>query len=86
MTNLSDDNIEKCAKYLHRAYMQCLKRLENLTGPKKDQQKYEYNMVLTKNWMMVVLRKEPSLNGIHCNSLGYSGLLFVKDEEKKREL
>jgi ATP adenylyltransferase/5',5'''-P-1,P-4-tetraphosphate phosphorylase II len=43
-------------------------------------------MVLTKEYMMVVLRKKPSLNGIHCNSLGYVGLLFVKDSEKREEL
>jgi ATP adenylyltransferase/5',5'''-P-1,P-4-tetraphosphate phosphorylase II len=43
-------------------------------------------MVLTKNWMMVVLRRENSLNGIPCNSLGYTGLLFVKDDERKKEL
>lgn len=43
-------------------------------------------MVLTKKYMMVVLRKKPSLNGIHCNSLGYIGLLFVKDSEKREQL
>ena len=43
-------------------------------------------MVLTKNYMMVVLRKQPQLQGIHCNSLGYVGLLFVKNEEKKKQL
>ena len=47
---------------------------------------HDYNFVLTKKWMFLVLRREPHLNGIHCNSLGYLGLLFVKDEEKKELL
>ena len=29
--NLSDDNLSQCAAYLRRAYLQCLRRLENIT-------------------------------------------------------
>jgi ATP adenylyltransferase/5',5'''-P-1,P-4-tetraphosphate phosphorylase II len=43
---------------------------------------HQYNLVVTNHYMMVVLRKQPSLQSIHCNSLGYAGLLFVKNEEK----
>jgi ATP adenylyltransferase/5',5'''-P-1,P-4-tetraphosphate phosphorylase II len=59
-----------------------LRRLENIergTDGSPSQQVNDYNFVLTKNWMMLVLRKQPHLNDIHCNSLGYLGLLFVKD-------
>jgi ATP adenylyltransferase/5',5'''-P-1,P-4-tetraphosphate phosphorylase II len=47
---------------------------------------HQYNLVVTKHYMMVVLRKQPSLQGIHCNSLGYVGLLFVKNEEKLSQM
>ena len=83
VNNLCEENIEKCAAYLLRAYSQCLRRLENV---EKGGQINDYNLVLTKNWMMMVLRKQPHLNDIHCNSLGYLGLLFVKDQQKKIEL
>ena len=67
--------------------MQRLQNVRNLSdknGP--NEPLHDYNFVLTKKWMFLVLRREPHLNGIHCNSLGYLGLLFVKDEEKKELL
>ena len=39
-----------------------------------------YNFILTKDWMMMVIRKRPEYSGIYCNSLGIIGVLFAKDE------
>ena len=91
INNLSDNNLSQCAAYLHRAYLQCLRRLENTTmqgsgASAEAKQIHNYNMILTKRWMMVVLRKQPALNDIPCNALGYAGLLFVKDEGKLKVL
>lgn len=34
--NLHEENITQCSAYLYRAYIQCMRRLENLVGPNKD--------------------------------------------------
>ena len=81
--NLHDGNLQECAQYLHKAYHQCLRRLENIRNGKQVK---DYNFIITKSWMMLIVRKQEAYNGIHCNSLGYVGLLFVKNQEKKEEL
>jgi len=39
--------------------------------------------MVTKDWMMMVLRSAPNYQGVPVNSLGYLGLLFGKNEEQK---
>ena len=44
-----------------------------------------YNFMVTKDWMMMVIRSRPDYDGkIHLNSLGYLGLLWAQNEEQKR--
>ena len=40
--------------------------------------------MLTKDWMMMVLRSSPSHQGVPVNSLGYLGLLWAKNEDQKK--
>ena len=42
-----------------------------------------YNLVITKDWMFMVIRRKANHNGILCNSLGYIGLVYAKDEEQR---
>jgi ATP adenylyltransferase len=58
------------------AYRQCLKRLENEKGDKP------YNFIMTKDWMLLILRREPVFSGIRVNSLGYMGFMLAVNEEK----
>jgi ATP adenylyltransferase len=39
--------------------------------------------MVTKDWMMMVLRSGHSYQGIPVNSLGYLGLLYSKNDEMK---
>jgi len=41
-------------------------------------------MALTKDWLMILLRRKPDHQGLHVNSLGYLGLLYADSQEKKR--
>lgn len=69
--------------------MQCLRRLENVIVHGEGmppQQVHDYNCVVTKHWMMVVLRRRAEFNGLKCNSLGYLGLLRVEDESQKEDV
>ena len=42
-----------------------------------------YNFMVTKDWMMMVLRSSPNYQGVPVNSLGYLGMLFGKNDEQK---
>lgn len=87
--NLCDENLEQCGVYLQRAYIQCLRRLENVISHGEGmppQQVHDYNCVVTKHWMLVVLRKTAEFRGIHCNALAYLGVLPAMSESQRTEL
>jgi len=41
-----------------------------------------YNFLMTRNWMLVVLRKQETFQSIGINSLGFAGALLVKNQEE----
>ena len=45
-----------------------------------------YNLLVTREWIMIVLRSQESYQGIGVNSLGYSGWLLVKNLEDLERL
>jgi ATP adenylyltransferase len=72
---------------LHLTYRQLLADLGlTLTTPQPEQ---PYNLLLTRDWMMVVARSRPGYADIGVNSLGYAGWLLVKtpaELEKLRQI
>lgn len=54
-----------------------------LTTPQPEQ---SYNLLLTRNWMLVVGRSHPGYDGIGVNSLGYAGWLLVKTPAELEKL
>ena len=74
---MADEISEKLEKY----YWQCLKHLGN-EDHKLD---LNYNLILTRNFMWVVLRKDEGYKEEHMtvtvNSLGFIGTLAVKRED-----
>jgi len=57
-----------------------MRRLENSNGTQP------YNLIITKHWMLIVLRTRPSVHGIDVNSLGYMGMMYVRDEDQMKLL
>lgn len=51
-----------------------------------DEQTAAYNLLVTRNWMMVIGRSQEKFAGISVNSLGFAGALLVKNEEKLQML
>jgi ATP adenylyltransferase len=45
-----------------------------------------YNLLLTKDWILLVPRAQECYQGISVNSLGYVGSLFVKDQQDLNKL
>ena len=56
--------------------------LEN-SGPK---QSGAYNLLITREWMLVVPRSRDSFKSISINSLGFAGALLVKNEKQRQTL
>lgn len=43
-----------------------------------------YNLLVTRNWLLLVPRSAASVEGVAVNALGYAGSLFVRDEAQMR--
>ena len=72
---LTEQTLKESAKQLEISYRQCLTRLENQNGLQP------YNLVITKEWMLIVNRSQPAANGIPISSLSFLGLLYTETEE-----
>ncbi|MGK7886938.1 MAG: phosphorylase [Crocosphaera sp.] len=45
-----------------------------------------YNLLITREWMMIVRRSQPKYESISVNSLGFAGALLVKNEQQLKIL
>lgn len=45
-----------------------------------------YNLLATRNWMMIIPRSQEKFEGISINSLGFAGALLVKNSEQLKNL
>lgn len=67
---------------LHECYRRALEALE--IGEVQDggsmRQSRPYNLIATREWMLVVPRSRERYEGISVNALGFAGSLFVKDQ------
>lgn len=60
---------------LETHYHQLLHRLQLASSAESP----SYNLLITRNWMMVIPRSQDSVGDISLNSLAYAGTLLVKD-------
>jgi ATP adenylyltransferase len=63
-------------------YLKMLKSvgIDSLKDTDGEYQSAPYNLLMTRDWMLLVPRAQESYQGISINSLGYAGSLFVKDQ------
>jgi sulfate adenylyltransferase (ADP) / ATP adenylyltransferase len=57
-----------------------IKPLEN------NMQSGAYNLLITREWMLIVPRKQEEFEAISVNSLGFAGALLVKNQQQKQLL
>lgn len=62
---------------MNKSYKDLLNKLDNYKG------QLPYNLVITSDWMFIVLRKKDVFMNISCNALSYLGLFYVDNDEKK---
>jgi ATP adenylyltransferase len=69
---------------LHACYRELLKRagLGALTGHHPERQSHPYNVVIARDWMLLVPRSRERFEGIPLNSLAFVGAMFVRHEEQ----
>ncbi|WP_104548523.1 phosphorylase [Chroococcidiopsis sp. TS-821] len=73
------------------ATLKCYQNLLHAVGIetndfKSDKQSSAYNLLATRQWMLVVPRSQESFKSISVNSLGFAGSLFVRNDEQMQIL
>jgi sulfate adenylyltransferase (ADP) / ATP adenylyltransferase len=58
--------------------------IEDTTGGEARRQSAPYNLLLTREWMLLVPRARECVDGISMNALGFAGCLLVRDEAQMR--
>lgn len=82
--NLEEKSTLEVAEILDKIYNQLLKKLSLNNNP--NQQADNYNLLITKKWMMMIPRSQPKFKSISVNSLGFAGALLVKNKNQLETL
>ncbi len=82
--DFQDNNSLKLAQQSLEKYNYLLKRL-NITINSEGKPE-PYNLLVTREWMMIIPRSQPKYESISVNSLGFAGALLVKNEEQMKLL
>ncbi len=74
---------------LHETYRQLLralhiKELKGLEGPLSASS--SYNLLVTREWMLLIPRERHEVEGIPVNALGFGGALLVRNRQQLAEL
>lgn len=75
---------EKLAAHLEITYRQLLQQLD-LWQPASPKSK-PYNLLMTRQWLMLIPRSQESYNGIEVNALGFVGALLVRNVSQLEQL
>lgn len=75
---------EKLAAHLEITYRQLLQQLD-LWQPASPKPK-AYNLLMTRQWLMLIPRSQESYNGIEVNALGFVGALLVRNTSQLEQL
>jgi sulfate adenylyltransferase (ADP) / ATP adenylyltransferase len=77
-SNLSNNAINS-GRFLQHQYHQLLHRFELLFNVNSLK---PYNLLVTKNWMLMIPRSQEFYQSISINALGFAGALLVKNQEQ----
>ncbi|MDJ0730905.1 MAG: phosphorylase [Crocosphaera sp.] len=79
-----NNNILELAQQIFNNYHHLLKSLK--ISINQEGKPEPYNLLVTKEWMMMVRRSQPKYESISVNSLGFAGALLVKNEQQMKIL
>jgi len=72
--NLESAPVEDAARETERSYLAMLKMMDNVQSPDP------YNLLATRDWMLMVPRSVEHYESISVNALGFAGSLLARDE------
>ncbi|CAD8116294.1 unnamed protein product [Paramecium sonneborni] len=52
----------------------------------EDIMEFKHNLIMTQEFMMIVVRKQSKFNGVSFNAVGYTGSLLAKNEQECEKL
>jgi ATP adenylyltransferase len=68
------------------ATLECYHSLLRAVGLEDNQQSRAYNLLVTREWMLLVPRSQECFESIPVNSLGFAGTMFVRNEQQMQIL
>jgi ATP adenylyltransferase len=77
---IENKSAEEIGEIIFNLYCQLLTKLGFNTKP--NQPTENYNLLITKKWLMIIPRSQPEYKSISVNSLGFAGSLLVKNEKE----
>ncbi len=82
------EDISKAAETVFRLYRDMLWKvgLNRSEEPEENRQSGPYNLLLTREWMLLVPRAKEFFGSSSINALGFAGALLVRNEEQVRML
>ncbi|NMG07527.1 DUF4922 domain-containing protein [Brasilonema sp. UFV-L1] len=89
-TKLDPDGFESPLKAAE-VTLECYRTLLDAVGlgnseSASGRQSGPYNLLATREWMLIVMRSQESFESIAVNSLGFAGSLFVRNEQQMQIL
>ena len=82
--DISTINPLEIAPILLEKYQQLIVKTD--LDPQKSGKPAPYNLLMTREWMMVIPRSKESYKNISINSLGFAGALLVRNAEQMEQL
>ena len=82
--DICSTNPLEIAPILLEKYQQLLDKTD--LDPQKSGKPAPYNLLMTREWMMVIPRSKESYKNISINSLGFAGALLVRNAEQMEQL
>jgi sulfate adenylyltransferase (ADP) / ATP adenylyltransferase len=85
---ISDKSPLQAAKATLACYRRLLRRINLLDdrGITSDLQSGAYNLLATREWMLLVARSQEGFESISVNALGFAGALLVRDRQQMQFL
>jgi ATP adenylyltransferase len=77
---------QEAAQIMLSCYYFLLEAIGLTVDKNSQQQSGAYNLLATREWMLIVPRSQESCQSISINSLGFAGSLFVRDQQQKQLL
>jgi ATP adenylyltransferase len=82
------NDVSNAAKHVHQLYRRMMQAvdLNSLNDSKNMRQSAPYNLLFTREWILLVPRSEEFFGSISINALGFAGALLAQDEKQMQEL